>query len=174
MLKEQEFEIKFQDLSGRIAKVLGIKWKTFSTMKYYALSFYEIIKWHSRCNLFEFALLQYKCQEVLANRLHQATKLLHKFENDLNFMIGSILLRELNFCGKRVIGYFKTSYANYIGKYITRKISNSSISQTCVSLVIGMSNYGSNIGKKYIRQFTTNLISTADDESMEDVHDATM
>ena len=86
MLKEQEFEIKFKDLAGRIARVLGIKWKTFSTTKRYAFSFYEIIKWYSRwCNLFEFNLLQYKRQEVFANTLHQSTKY-------LNFMIGYIRL----------------------------------------------------------------------------------
>ena len=47
------------------------------------------------------------------------------------------------------------------------------MSQTCLSLVIGMSNYGSNVAEKCISQFTTNLPSTADDESTEDVHDPT-
>ena len=44
ILKDPEFKSKFNDLSGCIANVSGIKWKTFGTTKCYAFSFYEIIK----------------------------------------------------------------------------------------------------------------------------------
>ena len=49
MLKEHKLKSKFTDLSARIAKVSGIKCKTFGTTKRYAFSFYETIKWYSRC-----------------------------------------------------------------------------------------------------------------------------
>ena len=44
MLKDHEFKSEFNDLSGCIAKVSGIKWKSFGTTKHHAFSFYEIIK----------------------------------------------------------------------------------------------------------------------------------
>ena len=124
MMKKQKFDKKYKDLSGRIKKVSGIKWKTLGATKHYAYSFDEIVQWYSRCNLFEFNILEYKHQEVFDKRLHQSSKLLHKFENDLNYLIGDKLLRQLNLCGKQVINYLNTSYANYVGTCIKEMIGD--------------------------------------------------
>ena len=134
-MKEQEFEKKYEDLSGRIAKVSEIKLKTLGAPKRYAYNSYEIVHWYSRCNLFEFNMLEYKHQEMFDKKLHPSSKsLLHKFENDLNFLIGDKSLRQLNLCGKQAIDYLNTSYANYIGTCISNMTGDESMEQTCISL----------------------------------------
>ena len=120
--------------------------------------------------MYEFNFLEYKDQEVFADEPHQSTKLFHKFKNDLSFMIEHIPLRELNFCGKRVIGYLITSYANYIGRYSTHMLNNKSMAKIHFSLVIGMPNYGSHVANECIHQFGPCLPSTVND-SKEDEYE---
>ena len=80
IMKEQEFEKKYNKLSGRIAKDSEIKWKSLGFTKRYAYSLYEIGKWYSICFLFEFNMLEYEHQEMFDKRLHPSSKLLHKLE----------------------------------------------------------------------------------------------
>ena len=109
---------------------------------------------------------------MFANSLHQTTMPFHKSENDLNVLIGYIPLRDLNFCGKQVIGYLNTSYIEYIGRYIPCMMNNYSMSRINVALVIGMCNYGSSVATECIRQFRKIKLSTGN-LSEEDDHEET-
>ena len=82
-------------------------------------------------------------------------------------------MRQLNFCGKQVIDYLNKSYANHIGTCISNMTGDESKEQTSVSLVIGISNYSSEVGKECMHQFTSDLPITGDDESKLDEGNAT-
>ena len=169
-LKVLGVDVKWSDLTTRIAAVPGINCIIYRTTVSYLNRFLSILEWYTNCDFFQTATFIVKKQRKDGEAddyyftpnhglelawVHQ----FYSFQHLINVFLGQTALRGLNTSAVALTRTLNLAYAKYIGKSSTHAKDNTT---TLGVLVFGIGNFRSDPAKLFLEEMRRSLNKSRD------------